>query len=158
MANSELVKARYLILSIQSGRSDGRLIEEAFRQEGDDVEILTLVSPEAALEYLGEASHRLPVLVLLASARFPAMTAIEFVRVVKARPRLCRVPILVFGNYLPPHEVDELFAAHASSVIELPGKLADLENTIRLIKAYWLGIAGLPLERGAVRPQLTGQS
>src|SRR5258706_10038026 len=36
------------VLSVQNSRPDGRLIEEAFRQDDGDVELLTLYSGEAA--------------------------------------------------------------------------------------------------------------
>jgi CheY-like chemotaxis protein len=140
-------------MSVQSSRPDARLIEEAFLHEDRDrpeaheyVELVTFYDPKAALGYLMDSRNNLPVLILTA-ARFPAMAGLDFVRAVKAQRHLRGIPVLVFGNYLPPNEVEELFVEQASSVIELPGRLAELEATVRLVKAYWLGIAGLPISR-----------
>jgi CheY-like chemotaxis protein len=135
------VASRY-ILSIQNSRPDGRLLEEALRQDGDNVGVQTLYSPEAALEQLRDVRNPLPSLMLLAS-RFPAMTALEFLRACKSDPRIRPIPVLVTGTYLRPQEIEELFTEQASSVIEFPGQLIEFENVVRLIKAYWLGIAGL---------------
>ena len=134
---------RRYILSIQDSRPDGRLIEEAFRQEGDDIELLTLYSGEEALSHLRDPRNKLPILVLLA-ARLPTPGGLELLRLFKADQRLRAIPILVFATYLLPHEVEEFFVEQASSVIELPSRLEDFESTVRLLKAYWLGIAGLP--------------
>jgi chemotaxis family two-component system response regulator Rcp1 len=131
------------VLSVQNSRPDGRLIEEAFRQDVDDIELLTLYSGETALSHLRDPRNKLPALMLLA-ARLPTLDGIEILRLVKADKRLRRIPILIFASYLLPHEVEEFFDEQASSVIELPGRLEDLENTVRLLKAYWLGVAGLP--------------
>jgi two-component system response regulator len=134
------------VLSVQNSRPDGRLIEEAFRQDGGDIELLTLYSGEAALSHLRDPGNKMPILMLLA-ARLPALGGIEMLRLVKADKRLRGIPVLMFASYLLPHEVEEFFAEQASSVIELPGRLEDLENSVRLLKSYWFGIAGLP--RGA---------
>jgi response regulator RpfG family c-di-GMP phosphodiesterase len=135
------VSHRY-ILSIQNSRPDGRLLEEALRQDSDDVGVQTLYSPESALEQLRNIRIALPSLILLA-ARFPSMSAVEFLRSCKSDPRLRRIPVLVTGTYLRTQEIEELFVEQASSVIEFPGQLLEFENVVRLIKAYWLGIAGL---------------
>ena len=134
--------ANRYILSIQNSRPDGRLLEEALRQDEDNVGVQTLYSPEAALQQLRDIRSPLPSLMLLA-ARFPTMTALEFLRACKSDPRLRRIPVLVTGTYLRAQEIEELFAEQASSVIEFPGQLIEFENVVRLIKAYWLGIAGL---------------
>jgi CheY-like chemotaxis protein len=139
----EQQRERRYILSVQNSRPDGRLIEEAFHQDGQDIDLLTLYSGEAALQHLRDPRSKLPILVLLA-ARLPTLGGIDILRLVKAEERLRGIPILIFASYLLPHEVEEFFAEQASSVIELPGKLEDLENTVHLLKAYWLGIAGLP--------------
>ncbi len=142
----ELQPPRQYILSVHSSRPDGRLIEEAFGRNRDDIDLLTLYSGEAALSHLRDPANRLPTLILLAQ-RFPTLSGLEILRMIKADKRLRGVPILVFAAYLPPLEVEELFAEGASSVIELPGTLEELENTVALLKAYWLGIAGLPERR-----------
>jgi CheY-like chemotaxis protein len=139
----ERQRARRYILSVQNSRPDGRLIEEAFRQDGGEIELLTLESGDAALKHLRDPRNGLPCLILLA-ARLPAMSGLEILRAAKADKRLRGIPILVFATYLQPREVEEFFAEQASSVIDLPGRLEELENTVRLLKAYWLGIAGLP--------------
>jgi CheY-like chemotaxis protein len=146
----ERQRTRRYILSVQNSRPDGRLIEEAFRQDGGEVELLTLDSGDAALKHLRDPRNGLPCLILLA-ARLPAMSGLEILRVAKADKRLRGIPILVFATYLPPHEVEEFFAEQASSVIDLPGRLEEVENTVRLLKAYWLGIAGLPPQGLAVQ-------
>lgn len=141
------------ILSIQSNRPDGRLLEEALRQDADDVGVQTLYSPEAALQQLRDIDAPLPSLILLA-ARLPGMTAVDFLRACKGDPRLRRIPVLVTGTYLRTQEIEELFVEQASSVIEFPGQLLEFENVVRLIKAYWLGIAGLsPPETGGEEPK-----
>ncbi len=61
----------------------------------------------------------------------------------KADPRLRGIPVLVIKSYMRRDEIDQLFSEQASSVIELPGKLSEVEEMVRLIKAYWFGIAGL---------------
>jgi len=130
------------ILSIQQNRPDGRLLEETFRQDGSDIELLTLYSPEAALDHLRDPRRPLPALILLAG-RFPTITAVELLRMFKADPRLRGIPVLVIKSYMRQDEIDRLFSEQASSVIELPGKLSEVEEMVRLIKAYWFGIAGL---------------
>jgi CheY-like chemotaxis protein len=130
------------ILSIQHSRPDGRLLEETFRQTGMDVGLFTIYSAEAALDYLRDRSNRRPALILTAS-RFGVMTAVQILKVIKADSRLRGIPVLVIKSYMRQDEIDELFSEHASSVIEIPGKLSELENMVRLIKAYWFGIAGI---------------
>ncbi len=131
------------IVSIQDSRPDGRLFEEAFRQDDADIELLTLYSVEKALDRLRDPARELPLLILL-SAKFPTTTAADVLRSLKSDTRLRPIPVLVFGTYLFPEEIEELFAEQAGSVIEVPGDLAELERNVRLIKQYWLGIAGLP--------------
>lgn len=125
------------------------MIEEAFRQESG-VELLTLYDPQEALDRLNNPANPLPALVLC-SARFPNLTAVDFLRSMKSQKRLRAIPVLILGSYLLPHQVEELFVEQASSVIELPGRLVELENAVRLIAAYWLGIAGLPLKSNAFK-------
>ena len=139
---------RRYILSVQNSRPDGRLIEEAFRQDDGDIELLTLYSGDAALSHVRDPRNKLPILMLLA-AHLPTPGGIEILRLVKADKRLRGIPVLVFASYLLPHEVEEFFAEQASSVIELPGRLEDFESTVRLLKAYWFGIAGLTMGAAA---------
>lgn len=133
---------RRYILSVQNSRPDGRLLEEAFRPGNQDVGLHTVYSAESALQHLRNPRNKLPLLILL-GARFPGMSALDFVRSSKADLRLRGIPILVIGSYLLPDEVESFFLEHASSVIDMPGQLADLEKMLDLVKAYWLGIAGL---------------
>lgn len=142
---------RRYILSVQSSRPDGRLLEEAFRQDGGDVKLLTLYSLESASQHLRNNANPLPILILLA-ARFAGVSALDFLRTCKSDVRLRAIPILVIGSYLLPQEVETFFAEHASSVIEMPGQLAELETMLGLVKAYWLGIAGLN-PRGSEKAQ-----
>ena len=114
------------------------------------MDLLTLYDPQPALDRLNNPANPVPALVLC-SARFPNLSAVDFLRAVKSQKRLRGIPVLILGSYLLPHQVEELFAEQASSVIELPGRLADLENAVRLIAAYWLGIAGLPLKSSAFK-------
>lgn len=150
VGESKSLKRKTFVMSVQSNRPDARLIEEAFlhdRPEAQEsVELVTFYDPKSALASLTDSRNNLPLLILTA-ARFPGMSGLDLLKAVKSQRRLRGIPVLVFGNYLPPNEVEELFAEYASSVIELPGRLAELEATVRLVKAYWLGIAGLPISR-----------
>src|SRR5258708_7835615 len=123
----KLQPARRYILSVHSSRPDGRLIEEAFHYHGHDIDLLTLYSGDAALSHLRNPANRLPSLILLA-ARFPTLDGLDVLRTIKADKRLRGIPVLVLASYLPPHEAEEFFAEGASSVIDLPGSLEELES------------------------------
>ena len=77
-----------------------------------------------------------------ARRRFPTISAVELLKMFKADPRLRGIPVLVIKSYMRRDESINCFR-NGRPVIELPGKLSEVEEMVRLIKAYWFGIAGL---------------
>ena len=126
------------------------LIGEALTECRISHELHLVENGEEMLDYLyhrgrfadGNVSP-LPGLILL-DLNMPLMDGREVLEIVKADPKLKRIPIVVFTNSRSDEDVLRSYDLGVSGFITKPVSYLGLLNAINAIGMYWLQIATLP--------------
>jgi two-component system, chemotaxis family, response regulator Rcp1 len=135
------------LLLIEDNAGDVRLIREAFRMNGQKVDITVARDGVEALEYLrgagARASAARPDLILL-DLNLPRKSGREVLREVKADDELSAIPVVILTTSAADEDIAFSYRTHANTYIIKPVNLDRLFEVIGSIGAYWSGIARLP--------------
>ncbi len=138
---------RLQLLLIEDNAGDVRLIREAFRMSGQNVDIAVARDGVEALDYLRGggiyASAARPDLILL-DLNLPRKSGREVLREVKADNRLSAIPVVVLTTSAADEDVVFSYRTHANTYIIKPVNLDRLFEVIGSIGAYWSRVARLP--------------
>jgi CheY-like chemotaxis protein len=142
---------RLHLLLIEDNAGDVRLIREAFRTNGQQVDIAVARDGVDALEYLrGNGTHGaapLPDLILL-DLNLPRKSGREVLREVKADRRLSAIPVVVLTTSAADEDIAFSYRTHANTYIIKPVNLDRFLEVVGSIGAYWSRIACLPGTNG----------
>lgn len=137
---------RLNLLLVGDNAGDVRLIREAFRLSGQEVEIDVVRDGVDALDYLrgngGYISAPRPDLILL-DLNLPRKSGREILREVKADDGLSTIPIVVFTTSTALEDITFSYRAHANSYVIKPVNLDWFLEVIGSIGVYWSHIACL---------------
>jgi chemotaxis family two-component system response regulator Rcp1 len=134
------------VLVVEDNPADVRLLQQAFRGAGLEVEVRIEVAEagDAALDLLHDGAHPKPDLVLL-DLNLPRRNGREVLAEVKADPLLRRIPIIVLSGSTNEDDVRAAFDLHANAYVVKPIHLAAFRELARSIAAFWLQSARLPV-------------
>ena len=133
------------ILCITSGASY-RLLQE-FLTLGRAAELEHQASDVDALQTLrGLPATQLPNLVII-SSRLPALSGVEFIRMMKEDRKLRHIPIVVEDSEVPSGGVDDLYSAGATCVLRTAQGLDEFSSKIEGFRQFWLEWVLLPGQR-----------
>ena len=135
------------LLLVEDNAGDVRLIREAFRVSGQNVDIAVARDGIEALDYLRGtgscASTVRPDLILL-DLNLPRKSGREVLREVKADSGLSAIPVVVLTTSAADEDVAYSYRTHANTYIVKPVNLDRLFEVIGSIGAYWSLVARLP--------------
>lgn len=135
------------LLLIEDNAGDVRLIREAFRTTGQQVEITVAHDGVAGLEYLRRTADSAlaprPDLILL-DLNLPRKSGREVLREVKADERLSAIPVVVLTTSAADEDIAASYRTQANAYIIKPVNLDRFLDVIGSIGAYWSHVARLP--------------
>ena len=135
---------RCRILYVTDSDADFRMFIEMMQPDKS----FTIERATAGVTALDELSTRsradLPNLILTRWL-LPSMTGADFVRRLKADPKLRLIPVILLGADLTPEDVDAGYAAGVACVLPKPFDLDALRDLCESIKTFWISVARLPL-------------
>jgi chemotaxis family two-component system response regulator Rcp1 len=108
----------------------------------------TLTDGQAALDYLQQSSSDQlprPDLILL-DPDLPGAKGQDVLAVIKADPRLKRIPVIVFASSDRAEDVFNTYAAQGNCYVVKAKDPEELTLIVQRIEAFWLEIVTLPLQ------------
>jgi len=141
-----------LILFVEDSDDDFFAAERAFKKARLKNPIQRCTNGDQALDYLfrrGEFtepnSSPLPGIILL-DLNLPGIDGREVLRVVKADPKLRKIPVIVLTTSNAEADIERCYRDGANSYVQKPVGLQDFILAITRLNDYWFEIAVLPKE------------
>ena len=135
------------ILLIEDNPDHAELIIKALRNNNVLNEVHVVTSGEEAMDFLHQrgayANAARPGLILL-DIKLPGMDGIEFLRRVKADPKLKPIPVVVLTTSAGEKEIVDSYRCGANSYIVKPVDFAQFVKVIKELKLYWMVVNSLP--------------
>ena len=135
------------ILLIEDNPDHVELILKALRNNNVLNEVHVVTSGEAAMDFLYQRGAYVnaarPGLILL-DIKLPGMDGMEFLRRIKADPKLKPIPVVVLTTSAGEKEIVESYRCGANSYIVKPVDFAQFVKAIKDLKLYWMVVNSLP--------------
>lgn len=143
------------ILLVEDNPGDVRLVTEALRQ-GKLLHRLSVAENGAkALSMLRReglhAHQHMPDLILL-DLNLPGLSGHELLSVLKADPRMMRIPVVIMTSSGAHEDVVRAYASHANCYIRKPVDIDNLLSIVHKIGHFWLSVVSLPEHGEKERP------
>jgi CheY-like chemotaxis protein len=135
------------ILLIEDNADHVELILKALKNNNVLNEVNVVASGEEAIDFLHQRGAYVdkaqPGLILL-DVKLPGMDGIEFLRQVKADPKLKRIPVVVLSTSESEKDIVGCYGSGANSYIVKPVEFRQFAKVIKEVKLYWIVINSLP--------------
>jgi two-component system response regulator len=143
---------RHVILVAEDSPEDWELIEWAFDECRDQVEVRCVRDGREALDYVfregrfveAESSPR-PSLILL-DLKLPRVDGFEVLERIRSAPQVRTIPVVVFSGSDDEVDVRRAYEAGANSYVTKPESMEGYRSVIRILEAYWLRKVEMPTE------------
>jgi CheY-like chemotaxis protein len=125
---------------------DRYITQTVFDEQGLDVNVKFVTSPEEFFQYLNECAaseETFPSLILLNYYSKPS-TGVEILKDLKSDKRFQHIPVIILGAIVQKEIVRECYINGATSFIEKPMKATDTDDKIRNFFRYWFETVSLP--------------
>jgi len=134
------------VLLIEDGPDDILMMGRAFSRAGVDAGLSVVKDGEEAVEYLERAvgpdsvrREPLPALILL-DLNLPKKSGLEVLAWIRRQPALKRIPVVVLTSAWDDTDVDRAYDLGANSYLTKPVGFAQLVETVKTLKHYWLDL------------------
>ncbi|MCC6681391.1 MAG: response regulator [Phycisphaeraceae bacterium] len=129
------------VLMIEDNPPHARIIEQALRQVGDDIQIQLATDGESAMELLrqenaGTPERPLPDLILL-DLQLPAMNGLEVLELIRHDPRTFLIPVVVVSNRDDRESIERCYASGANAYLSKPDNPALLATQLMVLRDFW---------------------
>jgi two-component system, chemotaxis family, response regulator Rcp1 len=135
------------ILLVEDSPTDTELVLQALREAGVRSHLFVVADGEAAMAFLQRRSPYTrsprPDLILL-DLNLPGKDGREVLAEVKGAQELKQIPVVVLSASPDDEDVGNAYAQHANAYLKKPADLGELVESVKLIEAFWLGVAALP--------------
>jgi CheY-like chemotaxis protein len=112
-------------------------------------EVHVLTRGEEAIDFLHQRGAYVgaarPGLILL-DIKLPGMDGIEFLRQIKADPKLKLIPVVVLSTSESEKDIMGCYNCGANSYIVKPAGFEEFAKVIKDLKLYWLVVNSLPMK------------
>lgn len=136
-----------IIMLVEDSAADVALAKEIFKEGGLSFDLQVACDGVEALEMLrkeGEhADKPLPDFILL-DLNMPRMDGREFLSIVKADPKLKRIPVLIMSTSDSPRDVLTCYELQANAYIAKPLDIDDFISLVESIRDFWCRFAQIP--------------
>ncbi len=141
-----------LILIVEDSDDDFLATQRAFKKAGLANGIRRCTTGDQAMDYLlqrgefaGPGMAPRPGVILL-DLNLPGLDGRDVLRMVKAEPDLCKIPVIVLTTSSAPQDIERCYAEGANTYIQKPVDLQGFFLAISRLKDYWFEVAVLPKE------------
>lgn len=140
------------IVVAEDDPDDRMLIEEAFEENHLKNTVVFVEDGEQLLDYLrcegeyADQEDRDPVGVILLDLNMPRMDGREALAIIKADPKLHRIPVVVLTTSKAEEDVLRTYDLGVNSFVTKPVTFAGLVDVVRTLSHYWFEIVVLPSE------------
>jgi two-component system response regulator len=135
------------ILLVEDNPDHVELIVKALRNNNVLNEVHLVASGEEAIDFLyqrGAYVDAAPPGLILLDIKLPGMDGIEFLRRIKADPKLKRIPVVVLSTSENENDIMGCYGSGANSYIVKPVEFSQFAKVIKEVKLYWIVINSLP--------------
>ncbi|GAA3487569.1 MULTISPECIES: response regulator [Streptomyces] len=129
----------YEVLLVEDDIADAMLIEEALSERGAR-NLVQVTDGVAALEHLRADGAPRPDLIVL-DLNMPRMNGRELLKILKADAELQSIPVVVLTTSTAPDDVTDAYSSHANAYVTKPVNLAEFEQAVQSIDAFYLDTA-----------------
>jgi CheY-like chemotaxis protein len=140
-----------LILVAEDNKYDRLILQEVFAELGWNVSLRFVTNGEEVMDYLNRRNTFAapntaprPVLVLM-DLNMPRLTGNEALRLIRADPALCMLPVIVLSTADSPKLVIQAYANGINAFMTKPGAFEEFVDLLRRFGAFWLEGAKLPI-------------
>ena len=137
------------ILLVEDNADHVELIVKALRDNNVLNEVHVLTSGEEAIDFLYQRGAYVnaarPGLILL-DIKLPGMDGIEFLRQIKADPKLKLIPVVVLSTSESEKDIVGCYGCGVNSYIVKPVGFEEFTKVIKDLKLYWLVVNSLPMK------------
>lgn len=146
------VSASTVVLYAEDDPDDQLLASMAHRVSGAPGPLVIVGDGAEAIDYLrgtgrqvdrAAAAH--PALLLL-DLNMPTMGGLETLAIIRADPRLRRLPVVMLTTSGAVEDIDRCFDAGANAYVVKPSAYARLVEVFNQIHAFWFQASSLPRE------------
>ncbi|MEA2546980.1 MAG: hypothetical protein QOI09_2253 [Chloroflexota bacterium] len=140
------IPATLAVLCAEDDPDDRLLAALAHRESGAVNPLVFVADGEEALEYLrGSGRHADRILapqpgIVLLDLNMPGMDGRETLRVIRADPRLRRIPVVILTTSAADDDIALSYDAGANSYVVKPSAFGSLVQLFRLLCAYWFEV------------------
>ena len=137
------------ILLVEDNPGDVRLTMEAFKEGKLRNHFQVARDGEEALAFLRSPDPTAPTVqpdLILLDLNLPKKDGREVLAVIKADPRLKRIPVVVLTTSKADQDILHAYNLHANCYITKPVDLEQFLRVVRAIEDFWLQIVRLPRE------------
>jgi CheY-like chemotaxis protein len=124
------------ILLVEDDNVDAMTVKRAMRDLREQHSVIHSVNGEEAMRYLTRPEAVKPFVILL-DLNMPKMSGIEFLKVIKARPELKTIPIIVLTTSKEKRDVLESFELGAAGYMVKPVDYLKFVEILSKIMMYW---------------------
>ncbi|MFJ6845351.1 response regulator [Streptomyces griseoluteus] len=130
------------VLLVEDDVADALLIEEALSERGAR-NLVQVTDGVAALEHLRSPDSVRPDLIVL-DLNMPRMNGRELLQILKADEEFQTIPVVVLTTSSAPDDVTGAYQGHANAYVTKPVNLAEFEQAVQSIDAFYLETATRP--------------
>jgi CheY-like chemotaxis protein len=131
-----MVNPTFPILLVEDDMVDVMSVKRALRELNYPNALHTAGNGEEALAHLRKADGTMPGLILL-DLNMPRMNGIDLLKILKADPRLKRIPVVVLTTSKEEKDRLESFNLSVAGYMIKPVDYAGFVEVVRTIQSYW---------------------
>jgi CheY-like chemotaxis protein len=124
------------ILLIEDDSVDAMTVKRAMRDLHITNDLIHTVNGEDAIKYLTDPEKEKPFLILL-DLNMPKMNGVEFLRIIKTKPNLKTIPVIVFTTSKEKQDIVESFHLGAGGYMTKPVDYTKFVDVISTVILYW---------------------
>lgn len=143
------VHSNLYVLVVDDCPVDRQLIEKAFRDVSEKVDLDLVGTGRAALKLLSSlyenTGGKLPDICIF-DINMPGLSGIDLLKKIKQDDRFRRIPVIILSSSDSQQEISECYEHHASAYMCKPNNYSDLNEMVTRLHTYWDRTARLPAE------------
>ncbi|ESQ85323.1 hypothetical protein ABAC460_23780 [Asticcacaulis sp. AC460] len=137
-----MTESELRILLVEDNPGDALLFRRALQRENAQVEIVHVMTGEAALQRLSDDRQRIDLIFL--DLNLPGMSGFDVLGHLKSELTLRSIPVVVLSSSQARDDINSSYNAFASVYLVKPSDLPGYDKMARFIVDCWFGMAQLP--------------
>lgn len=128
------------IMLVEDDITDAELLQDCIKQVNADIKTHVFNSPDLAENYLRNAHHDLPDLVLL-DLNLPNHSGFQLLRAIKSSKNFLHIPVIIWSGSLNYSDLKKSYAYGATAYMCKSYDINDLLSSVRKLIDFWQEVA-----------------